>query len=263
MTDRVSWSLPIVETDEPLRSVKLAEVRGVRSPRLHPIGRYHRRPYEHRAPARARCHRHDHAAPALDCTCGFHAVASAVDLPDVAEVYADCVLLDVELGGTVIEHERGYRAELQSILGVGFPCTCSWCGQVASLVVPGRLWRSTCPACAGARSRTRALGRADATALLGIDVHFADVPGETRRRRMVGVARAVGMWVLMLVCVVEAFRSAVNVVAAAGVCMVAVCSFGLCLVTARSRSSRHHGDWFVAQCACVVVGSVLLTIGAR
>ena len=134
-------SLPEDVCDEPLRRYKLAVVRGT-PPRLHPIGRYRRRSYEYLEPRRAVCHRRGHRAPAVDCTCGFHAVEQIDQLPRVTTVLAGSVVLAVDLGGTIIEHERGVRAEEQAVLGVGFPARCHRCGEQATVVVPGRLWRS-------------------------------------------------------------------------------------------------------------------------
>ena len=129
-------SLPEYVCDEPLRRYKLAVVRGT-PPRLHPIGRYRRRSYEYLEPRRAVCHRRGHRAPAVDCTCGFHAVEQIDQLPRVTTVLADSVVLAVDLGGTIIEHERGVRAEEQAVLGVGFPARCHRCGEQATVVVPG------------------------------------------------------------------------------------------------------------------------------
>lgn len=86
-------------------------------------------PYE--AHDRARCARErcpvgdNHDAPHLHGTCGFH--GSALDpfgwmLPDAA-------LLDVELFGRVIRHERGWRASGQRVLGAGFVRGCASCLQ--------------------------------------------------------------------------------------------------------------------------------------
>ena len=67
-------TLPIDEIDEPLRGYKFAEVRGTRSPRVHPSGKYWRRGYEHRHTATAECHPAGHTAPTVACTAGLSAV---------------------------------------------------------------------------------------------------------------------------------------------------------------------------------------------
>lgn len=57
-----------------------------------------------------------HTAPSLDCACGFYAVAEADLSTRYGFVTAAEVLLEVELYGRVIVHERGYRAEKQRVL---------------------------------------------------------------------------------------------------------------------------------------------------
>jgi hypothetical protein len=252
--------LPEAALDEPLRMVKVAEVRGAGAPRVHPVGRFRRRPYEHTVPATASCHKRAHAAPAIGCSCGFHAVVSIDGLSEVVDLLADSVVLDVEVAGTVIEHERGVRAQQQSILGIGFPRTCAWCGGGAIAVAPGRVWRSICGDCAG---RRRSVSRAEATAVIGVDVAFVDIPAESRRRRVLGVLRSVGMCVLMAVCIIAGRDGGVAPAAMSGVFAVAAVAAVLCALTALARSSRAHTAWFVAQCACLCAASALLIIGAR
>ena len=257
----MSASLPDAAVDEPLRLVKLAEVRGVCDPRVHPVGRFRRRPYEHTSPATASCHKRAHAAPALDCSCGFHAVGSIDALAEVTDVLADSVVLDVEVAGTVIEHERGVRAEQQSILGIGFPRSCAWCGRPATALAPGRVWRSICDNCAGHGHR-RTVTRADATAALGVDVAFVDIRAERSGPRVVGAFRAIGMCLLMIVCIVAGRGNGVAPVAMIGVYGGAAVAAVLGALTVAARSARQHSSWFVAQCSCVFVASVLLTVGA-
>lgn len=55
--------------------------------------------------------RPEHEAPAVGCSCGFYAVV------DRADAYGT-TLAEVDLYGTVIEHEKGYRAQFQRILSV-------------------------------------------------------------------------------------------------------------------------------------------------
>jgi hypothetical protein len=59
-----------------------------------------------------------HGPPGLDCTCGFYAY---VHRP--APEYS-IVVLEVELSGRVIEHETGYRAQFQRVLGCYLPPRC-------------------------------------------------------------------------------------------------------------------------------------------
>lgn len=257
-------ALPVDVVDEPLHTVKLAEVQGKRDPRVHPIGRYHRRHYEYLHTSTARCHRRHHAAPALDCTCGFHAVNGVAELPGVTKVLADSVVLVVELSGTVVQHERGYRGERQSVLGVQFPTRCSWCGEpTAERVVPGRRWRSICLGCAASRRRITSLNRADATARIGVDVAFVDLPGESGALKRRGVGRAVLMWLMMVACCINATRAPGSAALAAGLAYCTVMSTGFVTATVSSRSARSHSRYFIGQCACIVVGSLLTVLASR
>jgi hypothetical protein len=254
----VTDTLPIEEVDEPIRTVKLAEIRGAVRPKVYPIGRYRRRSYDHLGPATARCHHRRHRAPAVTCTCGFHAVRSVDDLPMVTKVLAASVVLDVELSGTVIEHERGYRAEHQSVLGIRFPSRCSRCGGTASHVLRGRLWKSACDRCAASARHGRAMRRADATAWLGVDVDFAPMPKEPRRLRALGVVRSIGMVLVAMVPLL--FLEGVERSFATRATLVAgfVVSAALCGVTMLARSSRSHRALFLGQCAGVVAVSMVL-----
>lgn len=97
---------------------------------------------------RARCqHLMPHASPAEDCTCGFYAMSQAVRYPpwlrratwDYVRRHAPAdqrllpfrILLDVDLSGTVIVADRGYRAERQRVLRALLDPCCSICGDQA------------------------------------------------------------------------------------------------------------------------------------
>lgn len=74
-----------------------------------------------------------HQAPDLGCSCGFYAfkdVADAAELlstrPPVGRLFGTA-LLEVDLAGTVIEFDRGYRAGRQRVLGVELPRWCVAC----------------------------------------------------------------------------------------------------------------------------------------
>lgn len=258
----MSAALSTIDREVPLRAVKVAEIRGGLTPRMHPAGRYWRRTYEHATPTRAQCHRRDHVAPAIDCTCGFHAVDEATELRRVAKVFADSVLLDVELAGTIVEHERGYRAGTQQVYGVRFSGSCWRCGALAALVQPGRLWRPMCDACAE-RSRARrrpVLSRAEATAMLGVDVDFGALPVEPARSRWIGGLRAFAMWLLCVVCLVALQRVPWHGVATIGCAITISASFAALVATATVRTTRCHETLFVLQCACLTAAAVLLMI---
>lgn len=65
--------------------------------------------------------------PALNCTCGFYAIPV-----DSSSAYAspEYVTLLVELSGTVIEHDAGFRAEYQKVVECQVP-PCAYCGSAA------------------------------------------------------------------------------------------------------------------------------------
>lgn len=83
----------------------------------------------------------DHEVPSLACECGFYAFA---ERDRAAELLACAVgvggnvvvraVLEVDLLGTVIECERGYRAEHQRVLGVGLLPWCADCAFRGELV---------------------------------------------------------------------------------------------------------------------------------
>lgn len=73
-----------------------------------------------------------HEAPAVDCKCGFYGLALDDERqPTRPHEPAQPYLLDVELFGRVIRHERGYRAARQKVLRVHVPTLCYRCGDRA------------------------------------------------------------------------------------------------------------------------------------
>lgn len=90
---------------------------------------------------RAACVRsRPHRPPALSCECGFYAFLDrdrAVDLLARRSGYDGDIIVralcEAEFSGTVVEHEHGYRAERQQILGIAL---LPWCADCA---VAGRL----------------------------------------------------------------------------------------------------------------------------
>jgi hypothetical protein len=124
-----------------------------------------------------------HDPPHRDSSCGFH---SAVHDP-VSWLLPDAVLLDVELFGRVIRHERGWRASRQRVLGAAFPRACREYRHRedgADLVtLPSRVlggwWTvgSRCQPCSQ-RLRTPTEGRpitmGELAGILGTEVSWAD-----------------------------------------------------------------------------------------
>jgi hypothetical protein len=78
-----------------------------------------------------------HTAPDLGCSCGFYAfrsreraLALLADRPPVSRLFGTA-LLEVDLAGTVVEFDRGYRASHQRVLGVAVPPWCVPCAAGA------------------------------------------------------------------------------------------------------------------------------------
>lgn len=250
--------LPETVTDEPLRAFKYAEIRGGTRPAVYPSGRFGRYPYEHRHTARATCHRRPHPAPALDCSCGFHGVGSISDLPHIAEHHdRQTVVLEVELGGMVVQHEHGLRAEEQTVLAVLFPARCARCGSPAELVHVGATWRSLCRACAD-RSSARVLNRAAATEALGVDVAFVDAHRTHLNARVLHVVRSV---VILLCTILAAWVTLetsgarwAHAVTAGLVAASLVLTFGV----ANTGARRARTQLFLAQCAGLICASLVM-----
>ena len=252
----MSMTLPIDEIDEPLRAFKFAEVRGAVRPRVHPSGKFWKRAYDHREPATAVCHRRGgHAAPSLECSCGFHAVTDLHTLPEVTEHHEHMVVLEVELGGTVIEHEHGIRGEQQTVLAMRFPESCTRCHRPATHLQPGRVWRSVCSDC----SRRRSLNRADATAVFGVDVSFT-APTPKKSQRKMEIVRGFSMVVLMLVCALFAPRASSAPAMVVAMSSLVVTSLGLAVATATSRLPRTRETMFILQSMTLFLSSMLLIV---
>jgi hypothetical protein len=85
-----------------------------------------------------------HGRPDPDNSCGFYAWKADSDLPWQVGTW----LLEVDLYGTVIEHESGYRAQKQRVLSIS-PVPGFLCDEPTSLSVDrdsGHL-TALCPAC--------------------------------------------------------------------------------------------------------------------
>jgi hypothetical protein len=127
-----------VETIEPIVAVKAARLVETKTG-VHFAPQFPREmstPYDAVCDAVCESERR-HPAPSRDCRCGFHAVPSRADLWRLG-LQKESVILDVELAGVVFEHEFGWRAGHQAILGVQLParCTKRWCGRPVAGVAP-------------------------------------------------------------------------------------------------------------------------------
>jgi hypothetical protein len=75
------------------------------------------------------------APPGLDCDCGFYAFRSRAEALDLLRQTLACnglrdkALLSVEVEGSVLQYERGYRAERQRVLGVQLERLCGTCRE--------------------------------------------------------------------------------------------------------------------------------------
>lgn len=74
---------------------------------------------------------HPSPDPDFGChTCGFYAMSDRTMLPVLSREYVNSTLdLEVELSGTIIEHEKGYRAGKQRVLAVWVDRRCAICAS--------------------------------------------------------------------------------------------------------------------------------------
>jgi hypothetical protein len=171
---------------EPITAVKLARLVEVDG-RISFAPRYARElsnPYE--ADADAVCESEaNHTAPAPRCRCGFHGVAARDELWRL-DMSPEAVILEVELAGKVIEHEFGWRAGHQSVLGLHLPALCArWgCRRATVGVAPGRAdayelgmkpWTLLRPSCARCAKR-KLVTIADLASALGVEVTVDSPP---------------------------------------------------------------------------------------
>lgn len=108
----------------------------------------------YKAEDRARCTTRGCEAPGLDCECGFYAFKHRAEAVDLLRATIACnglrdkALLTVDLDGSVLEYERGYRSERQRVLGVQLERDCSRCrehgvGRRATCLAAAREFRVT------------------------------------------------------------------------------------------------------------------------
>jgi hypothetical protein len=105
-------------------------------PRLLPAGSGGRVVWEPGRAEEARCSAsalltrtlHPHVAPDPDCTCGIYAGRSLNEFERPRPAWPPpCVVGTVSLWGTVIEHERGWRAQYAYPARLGMVCSmCAW-----------------------------------------------------------------------------------------------------------------------------------------
>jgi hypothetical protein len=168
----------------PIRASKLARL-GVEHDRVvfHPAF-YRQLGDSYGARAVASCALADHDSPAPDCSCGFYAVADESQLWRLGADEPELALLEVELAGRVIEHEHGYRASDQRVVGVRLHGVCVRCGRQA-VTFSQRRFGALVPSCR--RCARHAVEPADVSASLEAPVRFttddpAPAPIATRLR---------------------------------------------------------------------------------
>lgn len=92
-----------------------------------------------------------HFAPQVGCSCGFYAVQDPLELLRLGPLMPEAVLVDVQLGGRVVEHDFGVRAEVQLVERVRVPSRCGECEAAEavgfSLHPAGMLLRDLRPVC--------------------------------------------------------------------------------------------------------------------
>ncbi len=125
------WRCPKVvperHVDDAVRAWKIANYCNGRFLPLHVLGTYGPTAIAQcMARDRMLISNDDHGpAPQLHCTCGFYALrqpgSSLAYLASAGE--SSFLLLEVNLSGVVIAHQRGYRAERQQVITVYAPWT--------------------------------------------------------------------------------------------------------------------------------------------
>ncbi len=106
----------------------------------------------YKAEDHARCAIRGCAAPGIDCECGFYAFKDRAEAIDLLRATVACnglrdkALLTVDLEGSVLEYERGYRGERQRVLSVQLERDCARCrdegiGRRATCIAAAREFR--------------------------------------------------------------------------------------------------------------------------
>lgn len=112
--------------------------------------------------------------PVLKCSCGFYAWKDRAKV----EAQMGLAVLEVDLYGTVIEHEQGYRAGKQRVLSAAVQGRCFYCSKdsdVAGLIGEGvpLVSASICPLCITHAAEARVtIERDELGTLLGTEVQW-------------------------------------------------------------------------------------------
>jgi hypothetical protein len=168
------------------------------------------------AVAHASCALSDHEAPAADCSCGFYAVADDTQLWRLGADEPELAVLDVELAGTVIEHDHGYRASDQRVTHVRFHGVCVRCGQRAETFAHRR-FGGLVPSCR--RCARRTIEPAEVAASLEVPVSFSTddpAPASMATRLRFVLAQMVAPVLILLVTAIVALATGSGVPLACG-----------------------------------------------
>lgn len=162
---------------------------------------------------------HAHDAPALECSCGFYAVAEREALWRLGWQTFETPTLRVLLYGRIVEHRHGYRAAHQHVESVELPARCWWCAEPAELL--GRRTRRqrhlapSCRTCA----KHDPVGVEDAAADLGCTLTFVDVHDEKaskRTERAIRALQALPSLVLSVAAILLAVLTGIGEIAGVG-----------------------------------------------
>ena len=118
----------------------------------------------------------DGANPPLHCRhCGFYATTKAA-LPELFHDYTSRVVtLEVQLHGTVVKHERGWRAQRQTVLGAWVRRHCWRCGETAAGLVADGKAGPVMPACKYEMGlRASAFSLSELSGMLGTELRWDD-----------------------------------------------------------------------------------------
>lgn len=116
------------------------------------------------------------ANPPLHCRhCGFYATTKAA-LPELFHDYTSrAVTLEVQLHGTVVKHERGWRAQRQTVLGAWVRRHCWRCGEKAAGLVADGKAGLVMPACKyEVGLRVSAFSLSELSGMLGTELRWDD-----------------------------------------------------------------------------------------
>lgn len=112
-----------------------------------------------------------HEAPQPNCRCGFYALTTRRAAEAMQRLTGAGVLLEVDLYGTIVEHEKGVRAGEQVVLAVHLHTRCRICLRAADGVAEDRGGTRVVAACERCRKTRSGTSKEELEELLGTEVH--------------------------------------------------------------------------------------------